>query len=67
MKDLPIRNLYINGLMKKILLYLVALAVGFHAQAAVTDYQNWMAGLDDDAFICHLSIPGAHDACCSSF
>ena len=46
--------------MKKFLLYLVALAVGFHAHAAMTDYQNWMAGLDDDAFICQLSIPGVN-------
>ena len=53
--------------MKKILLYIVALVAGFNAKAAVTDYQNWMAGLDDNAFICQLSIPGAHDACCSSF
>ena len=36
-------------------------------KAQVTDYQNWMSQLDDDAFICQLSIPGAHDACTSSF
>ena len=53
--------------MKKILLYLVALTIGLNAKAAVTDYQNWMAGLDDNAFVCQLSIPGAHNACTSSF
>lgn len=37
------------------------------ALAQVTDYENWMSQLDDDAFICQLSIPGAHDACSSSF
>ena len=36
-------------------------------KAQVTNYQNWMSQLDDDAFICQLSIPGAHDACSSSF
>ena len=35
--------------------------------AQVSDYQNWMSQLDDDAFVCQLSIPGAHDACSSSF
>ena len=53
--------------MKKILLYLVALVVSLNVKSQVTDYQNWMSGLDDNAFICQLSIPGAHDACCSSF
>ena len=53
--------------MKKSLLFLVAFVVSIHAKSQVTDYQNWMAGLDDNAFICQLSIPGAHDACCSSF
>ena len=37
------------------------------ARAQVTNYQNWMAFLEDDAFVCQLSIPGAHDACASSF
>lgn len=36
-------------------------------KAQVTDYQNWMSQLDDDAFVCQLSIPGAHNACTSSF
>ena len=53
--------------MKKIILYLVTLVVSLNARSQVTDYQNWMAGLDDNAFICQLSIPGAHDACSSSF
>ena len=35
--------------------------------AQVSDWQNWMAALDDQAFVCQLSIPGAHDACASSF
>ena len=53
--------------MKKIILFLVALVGCFSAKSQVTDYENWMAGLDDNAFICQLSVPGAHDACCSSF
>ncbi len=53
--------------MKKILLYIVAFVVSLSVWSQVTDYQNWMRGLDDDAFICQLSLPGAHDACCSSF
>ncbi len=35
--------------------------------AQVSDYENWMSQLDDNAFVCQLSIPGAHDACTSSF
>ena len=54
-------------IMKKILLCLVTLVVSLNAKSQVTDYQNWMAGFDDNVFICQLSIPGAHDACCSSF
>ena len=53
--------------MKKILLYFVAFVASLNAWSQVTDYQNWMRGLDDNAFICQLSLPGAHDACCSSF
>ena len=53
--------------MQKTLLLLVALVACFNAKSQVTDYQNWMTGLEDDAFICQLSVPGAHDACCSSF
>ena len=53
--------------MKKIILYLFALVVSLGAKSQVTNYENWMANLDDNAFICQLSIPGAHDACCSSF
>ena len=53
--------------MKKSLLLLVTLVSSLNAKPQVTDYENWMAGLDDKAFICQLSIPGAHDACCSSF
>ena len=53
--------------MKKVLLVIFSFFVGLAAKAQVTDYQNWMAQLDDDAFVCQLSIPGAHDACASSF
>ena len=53
--------------MKKVLLILSALIMSFAGKAQVSDYENWMTGLDDDAFICQLSIPGAHDACSSSF
>ena len=53
--------------MKRFLLYLITFVVCFNAKSQVTDYQNWMAGLDDNAFICQLSIPGAHNACTSSF
>lgn len=28
---------------------------------------SWMSKVDDNAFICQMSIPGAHDACSSSF
>ena len=54
--------------MKKLfLLLLLAPCTLLPLQAQVSDYQNWMAGLDDNAFVCQLSIPGAHDACSSSF
>ena len=54
--------------MKKLLhLLLLAPCTLLPLQAQVSDYQNWMAGLDDKAFVCQLSIPGAHDACSSSF
>lgn len=53
--------------MKKVLLVIFSFFVGLAAKAQVTDYQNWMSNLDDKAFICQLSIPGAHDACASSF
>ena len=53
--------------MKNIILFLVAFVGCFIAKSQVTNYENWMSGLDDNAFICQLSIPGAHDACCSSF
>lgn len=53
--------------MKKVLLVIFSFFVVLAAKAQVTDYQNWMAQLDDDAFVCQLSIPGAHDACSSSF
>ena len=53
--------------MKKVLFVILIFFAGFVAKAQVTDYQNWMAQLDDDAFVCQLSIPGAHDACASSF
>ena len=53
--------------MKKVLPVIFSFFVGLAAKAQVTDYQNWMAQLDDDAFVCQLSIPGAHDACSSSF
>ena len=57
----------IISFMKKILLFLVTLVVCLNANSQVTDYQNWMSQLDDNAFVCQLSIPGAHDACSSSF
>lgn len=41
--------------------------MSFIVKAQITDYQNWMSQLDDEAFVCQLSIPGAHDACTSSF
>ena len=53
--------------MKKVLLIIFTSLVSIISKAQVTDYQNWMAQLDDDAFVCQLSIPGAHDACSSSF
>ncbi|MBO7137710.1 MAG: hypothetical protein J6V92_04505 [Bacteroidaceae bacterium] len=53
--------------MKKIIFILLALVMSLTVKAQVSDYQNWMANLDDNAFICQLSIPGAHDACSSSF
>lgn len=53
--------------MSKFLLFLVTLVTCLNARSQVTDYENWMAGLDDKVFICQLSVPGAHDACCSSF
>lgn len=53
--------------MKKTLLFLAAFVTMLNAKSQVTDYQNWMRGLDDKAFVCQLSFPGAHDACCSSF
>ena len=52
---------------KKLLLSLTALVACLAAAAQVTNYNRWMAFLEDDAFICQLSIPGAHDACASSF
>lgn len=52
---------------KKLLLSLTALVACLAAMAQVTNYNRWMAFLEDDAFICQLSIPGAHDACASSF
>ena len=53
--------------MKKVLLILSLLTLCRTGWAQVSDYQNWMGGLDDRAFICQLSVPGAHDACSSSF
>lgn len=54
--------------MKKITFGLLALLMlSLSAKAQVTDYSKWMDGLDDNTFICQLSIPGAHDACSSSF
>ena len=53
--------------MKKVLLIIFTSLVSIISKAQVTDYQNWMSKLDDKAFICQLSIPGAHDACASSF
>lgn len=53
--------------MKKVLYFLSVFYMSLASKAQVSDYQNWMGNLDDDAFICQLSIPGAHDACTSSF
>ena len=36
-------------------------------KAQVSNYGSWMSQLDDNAFVCQLSIPGAHDACSSKF
>lgn len=54
-------------MMKHIFLSVLSLAFVLSAKAQVTDYQNWMSQLDDQAFVCQLSVPGAHDACSSSF
>ncbi len=59
--------MFIISFMNKVFLLLSALVMSLTIKAQVSDYQNWMSGLDDDAFICQLSIPGAHDACASSF
>ena len=59
--------MFIISFMKKVLLLLSALVMSLTIKAQESDYQNWMSGLDDNAFICQLSIPGAHDACASSF
>ena len=53
--------------MKHLFIILFALILSLSGKAQVSDYQNWMSQLDDNAFICQLSIPGAHDACASSF
>ena len=53
--------------MKKIILLFTILLANLSARAQVSDYTTWMSGLDDKAFVCQLSIPGAHDACASSF
>ena len=54
--------------MKKLLLSLLLLLANWSmAFAQVTNYNRWMSFLDDNAFVCQLSIPGAHDACSSSF
>jgi len=59
--------MFIISFMNKVLLLLSALVMSLTIKAQVSDYQNWMSGLNDNAFICQLSIPGAHDACASSF
>ena len=59
-------NSIISSMKKVFSLLLLAAFAPFQLLLA-TDYENWMAGLDDDAFVCQLSIPGAHDACASSF
>ncbi len=59
--------MFIISFMNKVFLLLSALVMSLTIKAQVSDYQNWMSQLDDDAFICQLSIPGAHDACSSSF
>lgn len=53
--------------MRKSALILISLIIHIAATAQVSDYATWMSGLDDRAFVCQLSIPGAHDACSSSF
>ncbi len=53
--------------MKKLAFILIVLIMNIAAKAQISDYATWMSGLNDSAFICQLSIPGAHDACSSSF
>lgn len=53
--------------MKHLLSTLAACLLSLCAMAEVSDYKKWMAGLDDKAFVCQVSIPGAHDACSSNF
>lgn len=45
----------------------MACLVSLTAMAEVSDYKTWMSGLNDKAFVCQVSIPGAHDACSSNF
>jgi len=51
--------------MKKYIL-LTSLFLCFILPIRAIDYQNWMRSLDDNLFLCRLSIPGAHDAATSS-
>lgn len=53
--------------MKKLFSLLLLAAASLCVQAQVTNYSRWMAFLEDEAFVCQLSVPGAHDACASSF
>lgn len=52
--------------MKKTLLS-VAISLLTLSSSAYESVQDWMGDLSDDAFICQVSIPGAHDACSSKF
>jgi len=48
--------------MKKLFSLLLLAAASLCVQAQVTNYSRWMAFLEDEAFVCQLSVPGAHDA-----
>ncbi len=51
--------------MKRCIL-LTSLFLCFILPVQSIDYLNWMQTLDDNLFLCRLSIPGAHDAATSS-
>lgn len=53
--------------MKKFLLSIAATTLLSTPSLAYDDLNSWMGDLEDNAFICQTSIPGAHDACSSNF